>query len=172
MNLGREILASHFSEDEIDAIKSGYSLPTGSLGLDKLILRRVAKSTLGKVCLVAVEQESLPHSYGEFGDSGRMNIYSLSNTYPLNDNWSIHVDVGVKDDGEIEEKPISDPNSISAIEVCLSPEIDIYGALDDFGYEGQIFTRTDYYHDWTASTTSPIEEQVELLHILGQKISL
>ena len=172
MNLSKEILEAQFSKEEIEAIETGYSLPTGSLGIDKLIMRRFTRSTLGKVCLIAAEEKSMPHSYGEFGSSVSMNIYSLLNDYPLNDSWSIHVDVGTLDNGKVEERPISNPNSILAVEICLSPKIDVDGALDDFGYEGQQFTRPDYFNDWKAGTASPIEEQIELLLALDQKLSL
>jgi hypothetical protein len=170
MNTSREFLAAHFDEVEVDAIKSGYSLPTGTLGIDKLIFRRVSRSTLGKICVIAAEEKTLPHSYGAFGGSDRMNIYSLINDYPLNDYWSIHIDFGAIDDGE--DKPITDAESISAVEVCLSPKENLHGALDDFGYEGQLYTRKNYFDDWVAGNASPIDEQVELLHLLGQKITL
>lgn len=171
MNLSNEILEAQFSKEEIEALKIGYSLPTGSLGIDRLIMRRFSRSTLGKICLIAADEKSMPHSFGEFGNSASMNIYSLLNDYPLNDSWSIHVDVGTLDDGKIEEKPIPNPNSILAVEICLTPKVDLNGALDDYGYEGQQFIRSEYFYDWSHGTASPIEEQIELLHTLDQKIS-
>lgn len=176
MKYNPEVLELYFEDREINYIAEGENLPAFKEGLDKLVFNRIAHKTLGKVCLEASRDELTPHSTGNFGDLGDSYIYELKdNVFIGSTDWDVHIDIAVPTttfsnnaNSQNEEPAITNPTLIRGVELCYSPIRESFeDYLDDYTYEGQIYTREYSSAPWLPQDISiSLEEHTNLLHLV------